>query len=242
MKKYIIFLVLFFAAISSIKAQTKINEKTVVKDGSGYVYPYPVWRKLLQSGDYTLKVDKTSKADNQEYFLYQMNDEEKKLASERKKSMLPQMSKPNASDVFKEGNKFKGEKFTAINGDKFDLRTSTGKIYILNFWFINCPPCKQEIPELNELVKKYESNKDVVFIGIALDSSSELKEFLKTNPFNYNIVDDGDYYAKKYGVRYYPTHVIIGKDDLIKFSTVGLASNTVYWLDKVIAEQVNSKL
>lgn len=237
MKKFTVFLILFFVAIINIKAQT-INAKTIVKDGSGYVYPYAVWSKLLQSGDYTLKIDKSSSTDNQEYFLYQMNEDEKKIALERRKSMLPQMPKPKTSDVFNEGDQFKGEKFTDINGNKYDLRSSAGKVYVLNFWFINCPPCKQEIPELNDLVKKYENNKDVVFIAIALDSKSELKEFLKTSPFNYNIVDDGDYFAKKYGVQYYPTHVIIGKDELIKFSTVGLASNTIYWLDKVIAEQV----
>jgi thiol-disulfide isomerase/thioredoxin len=113
---------------------------------------------------------------------------------------------------------------------------------VINFWFINCPPCKQEIPELNELVAKYKDNKDVVFLAIALDDAYDLRNFLKTMPFNYNVVGGGRYYSEKYGVKSYPTHVIIGKDGLIKFSTLGLAANTVYWIEKTIKEQVEASV
>ncbi|MCY1524470.1 Thiol-disulfide oxidoreductase ResA [compost metagenome] len=148
------------------------------------------------------------------------------------------MGKPRPSDVFKEGEKFRAERFTSIEKVKLDMKQNPDKVYVLNFWFINCPPCKQEIPELNEMVARYKDRPEVVFIGVALDASYDLKKFLKTNPFNYHIVADGRFYSEKYGVKSYPTHVIVGKDGLIKFSTIGLAPNTVHWIDKVIKEQI----
>lgn len=224
-----------FAQTATTRTTTKLDENTVVKDVSGTTLPYVIWKKLLQSGEYSVRpVEKDSK----EFVVYQMSAEEKARALERRKATAASMGKPRASDNFKEGDKFRGEKITDINGIKYDLKTAGDKIYVINFWFINCPPCKQEIPELNELVKQYKENKNVVFLAIALDDKYSLKQFLKTTPFDYNVVDDGRYYATKYGITSYPTHVIVGKDGLVKFSTVGLAANTVYWIEKTIKEQL----
>lgn len=237
MKKYLLIFSLFFSLNSFAQTSstvTKLDEKTIVKDGSGTVLPYAIWKKLMQTGEYNLKkIEGTS-----EFVAYQMNDTEKARAAERKKTQMATMQKPREAEAFTAGEKFKGEKITDMNGNKYDLKTLSDKIYVINFWFINCPPCKQEIPELNNLVTKYKDNKEVIFLAIALDDRTSLKNFFKTMPFNYNIVDDGKYYAEKYGVRGYPTHVIVGKDGLIKFSTLGLASNTIYWVDKTIAEQI----
>lgn len=144
------------------------------------------------------------------------------------------MPKPRQSDSFVEGAKFDGFKTSDINGDKYDFRKITGKIIVLNFWFINCPPCKAEIPELNNLVDQYKDNDDIIFIAIALDGKNELKDFLTKTPFNYKIIDNARYIAQKYGVKSYPTHVVIDKSGTIKFSTLGLAPNTIPWLKKSI--------
>ena len=236
MYKILIAIILFFSVDSLAQTRTtttttKINQNTIVKDESGTILPYAIWSKLLQTGEYNLR--KTEGTD--EFVAYQMNDEEKAEAAEHKSSQMMTMPKPKASSSFVEGEKFKGEKITDMVGNKFDLKTLSDKIYVINFWFINCPPCKQEIPDLNKIVEKYKDNKNVVFLAIALDNRSDLKKFLSTMPFNYNIVDDGRYYAQKYGVNGYPTHVIVGKDGLIKFSTLGLAANTAYWVEKTIS-------
>lgn len=212
---------------------TKLDENTIVKDADGKVVAYKVWQDLMKTGDYALR--RPSGAT--EFLIYQMSEGEKAVAKERRAKAMANLPRPVLSGVFTDGELFKGEKITDINGNKFDLKVDKDKIYVINFWFINCPPCKAEIPELNELVLKYKDNKDVVFIAIALDEKFELKEFLKTNPFLYNIVD-GKYYAQKYGVKSYPTHVVVGKDGLIKFNTMGLASNTISWIDKTIKEQL----
>lgn len=237
MKKLLFFFALCMAfngyAQTTTTTKTVLNDKTIVKDVNGNVIPYIIWSKLVESGEYSVKSqDKTN------FTLFMLSPEEKVAAAERRKTMAMNMAKPKASDAFREGDKFRGERVTDINGNKYDLKNEAGKIYVINFWFINCAPCKKEIPELNELVTKYKDNKDVIFLAIALDEKYAIKDFLKTMPFNYNIIHDGRYYAQKYGVKGYPTHVVIGKDGLIKFSTLGLALNTVHWVDQTISEQI----
>lgn len=239
--KKLIFLWLFFVAVnvsaqttSTKQTNTKIDENTVVLDEQGNALAYKIWQAFLRTGDYSLK--RTSA--NAAFQLYRMTPQEKAIAEERKLANMVNLPRPMLSKAFTDGEKFKPERFTDINGEKFDLKKDNNKIYVINFWFINCPPCKQEIPELNELVKKYKDNTEVVFLAVALDEKYELKEFLKTMPFLYHIVDGGRYYASKYGVQSFPTHVVVGKDGLVKFQTMGLASNTVYWINKTIKEQL----
>jgi peroxiredoxin len=105
--------------------------------------------------------------------------------------------------------------FTAkgLDGKTYDLAALKGKAVVLNFWFIGCPPCRQEIPSLNTLVKEF-AKKDVVFLALALDDEKDLKEFLKKSPFTYTIVPKASEVSQKYGVEGYPTHIVIDRNGM----------------------------
>jgi hypothetical protein len=55
-------------------------------------------------------------------------------------------------------------------------------------------------------------------------------------PFNYTIIHEGRYLSDKYGIKSYPTHVIVDTEGKVYFHTSGLATNTVFWLKKTIDE------
>ena len=108
-----------------------------------------------------------------------------------------------------------------LNGKKISSNEFKGKVRVLNFWFTGCGPCKQEIPELNELVKKYKS-KNVVFLAFALDKDKQLlNKYLKQNPFNYDIIPDSRNIVETYKVSAYPTHIIVNKDGKIVTRIIG---------------------
>ncbi|SOD14269.1 Thiol-disulfide isomerase or thioredoxin [Pedobacter xixiisoli] len=216
----------------------KLDQNSIVRDEKGNIYPYAVWKKLTDNGDYGIRVNGNLSSDNPEFIVYALTEEQKATIKIKKEERAATLPKPRTSEVFKDGEKFRFDKMKDLNGVKYDFKKDTGKVVVFNFWFINCPPCKKEIPELNELVAKYKENKDIVFIAIALDDAYALTSFLKSIPFNYGIIPDGRFYADKHGVKAYPTHVVVGKDGLVKFSTIGLASNTVYWVEKTIKEQL----
>lgn len=242
MKKTSLLIILLFSFYFSngqtAAKQPKLDENAIVKDENGSVYPYAIWKKLLETGQYSAKLVARNDGVAPEFQLYRMTAEQMEVYKKRRAEMLAKLPQPLSSEAFTDGQKFKFEKMKDLSGNKYDFKTDTGKVVVFNFWFINCPPCKKEIPELNDLVEKYKENPNVKFIAIALDDSYSLKNFLKLSPFNYNIVPDGRYFSDKYDIKGYPTHVVVGKDGTVKFSTMGLASNTVYWVDKVIKEQL----
>jgi thiol-disulfide isomerase/thioredoxin len=243
MKKYLLVIVFLYALQTyaqetNVQTRKPISEQTIVRDGSGAVMPYATWNKMMKSGWFSLRAIKGTN----EYYLFELSAEQRANFEEKKKAALSTLAKPKLSPVFNEGEKFRGDKIQDVSGNKFDVRKPDGKIYVFNYWFINCPPCKKEIPELNRLVEKYKNNSDVVFLGIALDDAYSLKQFLTTTPFRYNIVDDGRYFAQKFGLKAYPTHVIVGKDGIIKFSAQGYSSNVAYWLEKTIEEQISASI
>lgn len=76
------------------------------------------------------------------------------------------------------------------------------KIVIINFFATWCPPCKAEIPHLNNLQEKYK--KDVKIISILLEenkSNEQIKEFIRKNGIEFTITNSPSNFdlAKKVG-------------------------------------------
>lgn len=229
------FLLVFMAFLLSAKllAQLPANtpgtpvqlklEEMVIKDSGGTIYPAELARRLLGTGKYTLRMSK----DRTTAFLAMLSDAE----IEKRNASLP---KPAESKFFKTGQKIASFSERDMKGNKFSLKELAGKVVVLNFWFINCPPCRMEIPQLNELVANYQQNPDVVFIAVALDERYDIQEFLKTNPFRYNIIDGGRYIASRYNINLYPTHLVLDKEGKAVFHSSGYSMGTVPWIKKSI--------
>jgi thiol-disulfide isomerase/thioredoxin len=215
---------IFTASAQKSKIRARLTETTVVKDTAGNEYPFVLWKNLVASSDISFYPEDPS-VENSAFII-------RRFSKEEKQKLMEKMPKPDESKSFRTGTKFATFNETDINGNSYKLKELKGKVIVINFWFINCPPCRMEIPELNEMVASYKDNKEVIFIGIAMDEKYQLQEFLKTFPFNYNVIGNGRNLASSYRVNSFPTHVVIDRDGKVKFHTSGLAKNTVYWIKK----------
>jgi len=65
-----------------------------------------------------------------------------------------------------------------------------GKVLVVNFWASWCPPCVEEMPTLDLLQQEF-MQQNVLFVGIGIDSPSNIREFLKSTPVSYPIVIGG---------------------------------------------------
>ena len=82
--------------------------------------------------------------------------------------------------------------FKDMQGHEQRLQDYRGKWVLVNFWATWCPPCLEEIPDLISLSEAHK-NKDLVVIGVALDSTKEsVVEFVAKKKISYPIVV-GDY-------------------------------------------------
>ena len=106
--------------------------------------------------------------------------------------------------------------FTDLNGHIYNKESCTGKIVVLNFWFINCAPCVAEIPQLNQLVGLYKNRDDIIFLGLTWDAPSDLKTFLEKYAFKYAIIPEMQQYLKEtLTIPGYPSHAIINKEGIV---------------------------
>lgn len=63
-----------------------------------------------------------------------------------------------------------------LSGEPQDLAQYRGKWVLLNFWATWCPPCRREMPDLNDLNK---SEKNLVVVGVNYHQDGRV-EMLKT--------------------------------------------------------------
>lgn len=237
MKKYIFLAgLLFLISYSKLSAQSqyRLDKNTIVIDSiSGKVYAFEEWQKLNYTGHYMMK--RISKAPTNAFYLVKFSDEEiVRLDS------LALSKKPQESNSFTTNNEFRNFNEKDINGNKWNLKNLKGKIVVLYFWTINCSPCVREIAELNKVVENYKNDENIVFISFCLDYKSDIVDFLKTNPFNYKIIDDCNRLFQTYGVTTYPTRVVLDKEGIIKFHTTWFGRGTVPWLVKTIDSLKNN--
>lgn len=78
-----------------------------------------------------------------------------------------------------------------LNDQPQTLNQWQGKILIINFWATWCPPCLEEIPEFIALQKQY-ADKNVQFIGIAVDEKLAVLDFNAKMKVNYPLLIAGN--------------------------------------------------
>lgn len=84
-----------------------------------------------------------------------------------------------------------GLQFETPQGASLDLASLKGKVSVINFWATWCPPCVEEMPELDELYAKELKLEGVEMVGIAIDSPSAVKAFLEKTPVQYPVLMAG---------------------------------------------------
>lgn len=123
---------------------------------------------------------------------------------------LRDVGKEEYNNYFWEGKPLPAFDFNDLEGNVYNQQNTKGKTLVLNFWFIGCVPCVEEIPDLNKLALQYKNQKDILFIAFALDSEKDLKSFLKVTKFKYHIISDTTgFLHRALGIRGYPAQVLI---------------------------------
>lgn len=116
-----------------------------------------------------------------------------------------------------------------LDGNIVSTAEWPGKVVFVNFWATWCPPCREEIPILIELQKKYKDGLQV--IGVSLDDGSpeEVKEFAQLAGINYPIVMRSRELVAAYGgVPALPTSFLVNKEGKIVQKHQGLFPPELY--------------
>ena len=131
-------------------------------------------------------------------------------------------------------------RLTALDGRRYELNALTGKVVVINLWFIGCGPCRQEIPRLNDLVKEFRGQ-PVVFLAPSFDSAEALHEFLKKVPFDYQVVPNAEQIINgQFNASAFPTHIVIDQAGLVEATLVGASERRPEEVRRLILQLLNA--
>ena len=106
----------------------------------------------------------------------------------------------------------------STNGQQVSLAQFKGDVVMINFWASWCGPCRQEMPLLDSIYRKY---KDMGFelIGVNVEPDSKsANAWLKATPVTYPILyDPQSKVSQLYQVQAMPTTVIIDRTGAVRF-------------------------
>ena len=129
------------------------------------------------------------------------------------------------------GNKEMAIDFTLKDqyGNEHTLSKYRGKTIFLNFWGTWCPPCRGEMPYIEEIYNEYgENSNNIIILGVAAPnlgregSEEEIVSFLEENNYTFPVVMDfGGELVYKYGIGGFPTTFIINEDGEVVNKIVG---------------------
>jgi thiol-disulfide isomerase/thioredoxin len=109
-----------------------------------------------------------------------------------------------------------------VNGDTEALTDYREKVVLVNNWATWCPPCKAEIPTLQEYYKVH-SEEGFVIIGVeAGEPQAEVSQFVKSSVITYPIwIDLENASLRAFGSSGLPNSFVIDRKGMVRLSWVG---------------------
>lgn len=136
-----------------------------------------------------------------------------------------------------QGEKATNFSLVGLDGQTHELSDYKGKVVLMNFWGTFCPPCKEEMPDLQKQYDKWKSQ-GVVFLEVNVDKNKvTVQGFMEQYKLNMPVLLDANEVVRKlYGVMDYPTTFFIGTDGKIAVKKIGQMDEK--FIDETIASLV----
>ncbi|ADQ15512.1 TlpA family protein disulfide reductase [Halanaerobium hydrogeniformans] len=111
-----------------------------------------------------------------------------------------------------------------LDGNEVKLSDYQGEKVFLNFWASWCPPCREEMPAMQELHEK--RNEDITILAVNVgEDKAVIQSYLLENPYSFKILlDENRQVAQDYLVRGIPTSYFLDEDGVIINKITGAIS------------------
>jgi thiol-disulfide isomerase/thioredoxin len=116
---------------------------------------------------------------------------------------------------------------TTIDGQEISMDDLQGKVVLLDFWATWCGPCREALPHIQKVAKKFQGE-PLVILSVSLDSEEQKwKEFIVKNEMTWPQYRDGSFagpIARMFGVNAIPHTFTIDADGVLQDEHIGDAS------------------
>jgi thiol-disulfide isomerase/thioredoxin len=116
---------------------------------------------------------------------------------------------------------------TTMDGKQVSMDDLQGKVVLLDFWATWCGPCREAMPHIRDVARKFQGQ-PLVVLSVSLDSDEEAwKAYVAKNEMNWLQYRDGGFtgsVAKMFGVTAIPHTFTIDADGVLQEEHIGDAS------------------
>ena len=109
-----------------------------------------------------------------------------------------------------------------------------GKFMLIDFWATWCGPCRESIPKLNQLHRKFKD--DLVIIGLSDESRRRIKRMKKPKIEYYSANDTRQRLERAYEVQAIPQSVIVDPNGYVVWE-----GHPIHITDEVIRKLIKAK-
>jgi thiol-disulfide isomerase/thioredoxin len=125
--------------------------------------------------------------------------------------------------------------FTTYEKENLSNAALRGKVVLLDFWGTWCPPCRESIPVVRGLQKKY-ADKNFQIVGISSDDDEDVwKTFIKAQQMTWSeYIDLSGKVQESFKIDSFPTYILLDKDGVIRYRQSGFGEGTQAELEEAI--------
>jgi thiol-disulfide isomerase/thioredoxin len=108
-----------------------------------------------------------------------------------------------------------------LQGKAWNSAELAGKVVVLNFWATWCAPCKDELPTLQTLHDISDSQTVVLSVNVR-EPAARAARYMQSTGMTFPVISDsaGDM-AKRWGVKVYPTTILIAPNGQARWRIMG---------------------
>lgn len=130
---------------------------------------------------------------------------------------------------------------TDLNDKPVTLADFKGKVIVLDFWFRGCGWCIKAMPQVNELSAEF-AGQPVVVIGMNTDEDkADAEHVVKELGLKYQTLRIKHSLAEKFGVRGFPTLIVIDQKGVLREVHVGYSPTLREDVAKVVRDLLAEK-
>jgi peroxiredoxin len=110
---------------------------------------------------------------------------------------------------------------STLTGEVVTLADFRGKVVMLNFWAVWCPPCVEELPAIQAVHDEYGNDVALLLVNSG-DAFADVEAFIHANRYTFNcLLDPEDKVGDQYRVRGIPTTFFINEYGVIQSIQIG---------------------
>ncbi len=136
------------------------------------------------------------------------------------------IKKPKITLVNKETQTFDySGRFVDMEGKPVNLSDFKGKTVFINLWATWCPPCRAEMPHIEDMYQKVKDTENLEFLMIALDKEFEKsKKFIDDKEFTFPVVHASYGLNQSLQSESIPTTLVVNPSGEIIFYQEGMSN------------------